>query len=100
MINRALGAALALILAAVPAMAADYPFVVTNKTSSEIISINVRGGAVNGFKRIAQGGERSFTLSLPEGSCMTRVQVNLNDHDSVLIEGYDACNSGGIDVFY
>jgi hypothetical protein len=94
-----LGALLAALIATLPTMAAEYPFVVTNKTSSDITGISVRNGEVVGFKRIAQGGERSFSLSLPNG-CDTRITVHLNDADSVIIDNYDACNSGGVDVFY
>lgn len=100
MTKRILGVMLATVLVAAPAFAADYPFVVTNKTDSDIISINVRGGQVVGFKKVVQGGERSFTLSLPDGTCTARIQINLNDADAILFDSYDACNSGGLDVFY
>lgn len=99
MTKQMFGALLAALLATVPTVAAEYPFVVTNKTESEITGISVRNGEVVGFKRIAQGGERSFTLNLPEG-CETRLTVHLRDSDSVVINSYDACNSGGVDVFY
>lgn len=98
--KRALLPLAAALVAAVPALAADFPFVVTNKTDSDILNIFVRGGEVVGFRKVVQGGERSFTLRMPDGVCDTRIQIILSDADALQFENYDACNSGGLDVFY
>jgi hypothetical protein len=100
MTKRALRAIALLMLASAPALAADYPFTVTNKTDADMVSINVRDGQINGFKRVAQGGQRSFTITLPDGVCETRLQFNFNDSDSLTMNDYDACNGEGVEVAY
>ena len=93
------GALLGCLLAA-PAFAADYDFVLTNSTDSQVIAVHPQHGKVVGFKPVAPNGERSFTISMPDGVCETHIQFIFADADPTSIDGYDACNSGGIDLSY
>ena len=83
---------------ATPAVAADYPFEVTNSTQFDLVAIHVQGGKVNDFMTVRSNGERQFTLSLPAGVCKTRLNVIFNDSDSVVFDSYDACEKGGIAI--
>lgn len=85
-------------LVATPAFAADYDFVVTNSTESDLVSVHVQGGKVNGFKPVAPNGKRTFTITLPDGVCVTQLQFVFSDIESLAMPGYDACNGGGIDL--
>ena len=87
-------------LLAAPVFAADYDFVLTNSTDSQVVGVHPQFGKVIGFKPVAANGERSFTISMPEGVCETRIQFIFADAEPTSIEGYDACNSGGIDLSY
>ena len=95
---RTLFAAAALALAAGPAAAAEHNFVVTNSTPSQLVAVHVQGGEVTGFKPVAANGERSFTITLPDGVCVTQLQFVFADIEPFAMQGYDACNGGGVDL--
>lgn len=82
-------------LATTPAVAADYDFSVSNRTSAGLTSISVQGGQVVDFQRVASSGNRNFTLRLLDGVCVTRLIASFDDGDTLTID-YDACNEGGI----
>ena len=85
-------------LAAAPTLAADHVFVVTNRTQAAVTSIVVRGGEIADFQRVPSNGQRNLTLRLPDGVCETRLTFAFDDSDSIVVNTYDACNSGGIDL--
>ena len=93
-----IGAAAVLAGLAMPVVAADYPFEVTNSTQFDLVAIHVQGGKVNDFITVRSNGERQFTLSLPDGVCTTRLNVIFNDSDAVAFNSYDACKNGGITI--
>lgn len=95
---RLLGAAALACLLVTPTMAADYAFTVTNSTPSELVAVHVQGGKVSGFKHVPANGEREFTITLPDGVCVTQLQFVFTDIEPLAMPGYDACNSGGIDL--
>lgn len=84
-------------LFATPVIAAEHAFSVTNKSQAQIIDIVVRGGQITDFKRVPAGGVRALTLSLPEGTCATRLTFAFDDSDTIVMD-YDACESGGVDI--
>jgi hypothetical protein len=98
MTPRLTGALALAALMASPALAADYAFTVTNSTPSELVAVHVRDGQVTGFKHVPANGEREFTITLPDGVCITQLQFVFTDIEPLAMPGYDACNSGGIDL--
>ena len=88
------------VVLATAANAAEYDFVVTNKTDSDVRSIWVKNGEIAGFKRVPANGERAMAIVLPDGVCDTVVQVSFADNDSVMSQSYNACDSGGLDLGY
>lgn len=80
-----------------PSSAAEHAFSVTNKSQAAITGIVVRGGQILDFKKVPSNGTRELTLSLPDGTCQTRLTFAFDDSDSVVMD-YDACESGGVDV--
>lgn len=100
MLQHVLRATALVVVLASASTAAEYDFVVTNKTDDEVNSIFVQNGKVNNFKRVPSNGERSMTITLPDGVCMTRIQVGFSGSEAVFNESYDACNSGGLDLIY
>jgi len=98
MTTRLLGAAALMCLLASPALAADHAFTVTNSTPSALVAVHVKGGTVSGFKSVPANGERAFTITLPDGVCITQLQFVFADMEPLAMPGYDACNGGGIDL--
>lgn len=73
-ISAALAAAI-LCVTALPAAAADHAFTLHNNLSKPITKFKVKGGEVSGFKAIAPGERVTFTVSLPDGSCVAKVSA-------------------------
>lgn len=67
--------AVILCAAALPATAADHAFTLHNNLTQPITKFKVKGGDVRGFKAIAPGQRITFTVSLPDGSCVARVSA-------------------------
>lgn len=84
-------------LTGLPATAAEHQFEVTNSSQAAITNIIVRGGQVTDFKKVPSGGTRALTLSLPDGTCATRLTFAFDDSDTIVMD-YDACESGGVNV--
>ena len=73
-ISAALTAVL-LCVTALPATAADHAVTLHNNLTKPITSFKVKGGEVSGFKAIAPGERITFTVSLPDGSCVAKVSA-------------------------
>ena len=68
-------AAAILCATALPATAGDHAFTLHNNLPKPITKFKVKGGEVSGFKAIAPGERITFTVSLPDGSCVAKVSA-------------------------
>ena len=88
-------AALLFTLAAPPALAAPRDFRIHNNVSSPLVAFRVRGGTVEGFKRIAPGKNLVVKLTLPDGTCQAFVQVR-TDSGTVEDGAANLCDPKGV----
>jgi hypothetical protein len=60
---------------ALPAIATEHAFTLHNNLTKPITKFKVKGGEVSGFKAIAPGERITFTVSLPDGTCIAKVSA-------------------------
>ncbi|RYE09159.1 MAG: hypothetical protein EOP22_10460 [Hyphomicrobiales bacterium] len=67
--------AISALLAFVPtvALAADFQLTVKNGYTDAVSGISVSGGKVHDFKRVPANGTRTFTITLADDKCVTKV---------------------------
>jgi hypothetical protein len=81
-----------------PAFSAEHVISITNRSQSDVTSVVVRGGQVLDFRRIPSGGFRDLTVSMPDGQCATRITFAFEDVDGLVLDNYDVCNDGGVEL--
>ena len=81
-----------------PVFAADYAFVINNRSSGALVDVVVQGGQVADFKRVAPGSQRELTISVPDQACRTRVTLVFDDSENLVVDDYDVCENGGLTI--
>ena len=85
---------LAGVVALVPTaiLADDFQLTVKNGYTDTITGISVSGGKVADFKRVPANGQRTFTVTLPDGKCAANIAVTFANgyayHDN---DKFDFC---------
>jgi hypothetical protein len=93
MLSRCIITKAALLLAAVPAFAADYSLVIENRTDWSIRSVSVRDAEVSGFQGPCKKTTCTVTVTMPEGKCISRIRVNFTNLKSISDDLANLCDT-------
>lgn len=80
------------------AAAGSYSFLLRNVASLDVTRLTVKDGKVQGFKRLPKGGERSVTITLPDGVCRSRIRITFANNTHIDNTSYDICSEDGLTV--
>jgi hypothetical protein len=67
-------------------------------TGSDVTSVSVKNGKVVGFKRVPAKGSGSFTITMPDGTCASRVRIKFAGGNFTDNTTYNICSGDGLTV--